>query len=97
MLIFSGRSRCELEDALAHLYLKTLSCPSDEPTRDRLHFGEFEFDRRHVTIDALRDELYSEMLEYWPEQQSEYLKTHTLRDITSYRILKPGETQYDDA
>ena len=22
-----------------------------------------------VTIDALRDELYSEMLEYWPEQQ----------------------------
>ena len=38
----------------ASRYLKTLSCPSDEPTRDRLHFGEFEFDRRHVPRAARR-------------------------------------------
>jgi mitogen-activated protein kinase 1/3/mitogen-activated protein kinase 6 len=97
MLKFSGRSRCLLDDALAHPYLKLLSCPSDEPTRARLSCLDFEFDRRQVTVDALRDELYTEMLTYWPELQSEYLKTHTLRDITSYRLLKPGETQYDDA
>jgi serine/threonine protein kinase len=96
LLKFSGHQRSTVEAALAHPYLATLHCPSDEPTRDELDPADFEFERRRVTVDALRDELYAEMLSYHPDLASEYLKTHTFRDITSYRMLDPGEPQYSD-
>ena len=38
-------------------YLVSLACPTDEPTRERLEPIHFEFERRRITLDALRDEL----------------------------------------
>jgi mitogen-activated protein kinase 1/3/mitogen-activated protein kinase 6 len=96
MLKFSGPPRCTVDFALRHEYLCTLSCPTDEPVREALESRLFEFERRRITLDALRDELYLEMLSYYPDLEAQYKAQHNFRDITSYRVLEPGETQYSD-
>ena len=38
-----------------HPYLDKLHCPEDEPTRDPLDTTDFEFERRKITLPALRE------------------------------------------
>jgi serine/threonine protein kinase len=96
MLRFSGAMRCTVVDGLAHQYLVSLACPTDEPTRERLEPIHFEFERRRITLDALRDELFREMLQYHPDLAATYYLNNELREMTSYRLLAPGENQYSD-
>lgn len=88
MLKFDPIDRVSCAQALAHPYLAQLHCPEDEPTRGPLDTSEFEFERRKVTLDALREELFNEMLAYYPEVKVASAKP---LDLGRFRLLEPGE------
>mmetsp|Transcript_24251 Transcript_24251/g.76551 ORF Transcript_24251/g.76551 Transcript_24251/m.76551 type:complete len:101 (-) Transcript_24251:214-516(-) len=67
MLQFSPRNRVAVPQALEHPYIGWLSVPEDEPTRDALEASDFEFERREVDTQALREELFQEALHYYPD------------------------------
>ncbi|KAJ6351018.1 hypothetical protein OIU78_007025 [Salix suchowensis] len=46
----------------------------EEPSRKRISKLEFEFERRKLTRDDVRDLIYREILEYHPEMLKEYLR-----------------------
>lgn len=100
MLRFDPEERIQVNAALMHGYLSQLHCPEDEPTRAPLETLEFEFERRKITEEALREELFAETLMYYPELLQRYIDeqaSHGSRhDITKYRLLEPGESQYSD-
>merc|ERR1712205_42665 len=97
-LHFDPDKRLRVQQALQHVYLSQLYCPEDEPTRPPLDTSEFEFQRRKVTIRALREELFLEALQYHPEKLQLYLQEQMQSgeryDIADYRLLDPGESQY---
>jgi mitogen-activated protein kinase 1/3/mitogen-activated protein kinase 6 len=95
-LVFLPAGRMTVSAALGHPYLASLSCPEDEPERAPLNPREFEFDRRKVDMELLRDEMYREMLEYYPELRDQFLAQTPLLDVLNYRLLEPGETQNED-
>jgi mitogen-activated protein kinase 1/3/mitogen-activated protein kinase 6 len=97
LLVFLPAGRKTVAEALGHPYLASLSCPEDEPNREPLDPREFEFDRRKVDIAVLRDEMYREMMEYYPETRDQYFAENTLLDVQSYRLLEPGEENHDDS
>jgi mitogen-activated protein kinase 1/3/mitogen-activated protein kinase 6 len=96
LLVFLAAGRKTVAEALEHPYLASLSCPEDEPVRTPLDAREFEFDRRKVDIGLLRDEMYREMLEYYPDLRDQFLAETPLLDVLSYRLLEPGETPHED-
>jgi hypothetical protein len=96
LLVFLPASRKTVAEALGHPYLASLSCPEDEPVRTTLDPRDFEFDRRKVNMELLRDEMYREMLEYYPELRDQYLSENQLLDVLNCRLLEPGETPHED-
>ena len=99
MIRWDPESRLSVEEAIMHPYLDKLHCPEDEPTRDALDTTDFEFERRKITLPALREEIFREALEHHPnvkEQYEQELKAGREKphDITQYRLLVPGESQY---
>lgn len=98
-LQFDPDKREEVTAALAHAYLAQLSCPEDEPTREALDTSDFEFERRKITIGALREELFLEAMRYYPEQWQRYAAEQrqqgNMYNIADYRLLNPGESQDD--
>jgi len=97
-LKFDPDKRVSVEQALKHPYLAQLYCPEDEPIRAPLDTSDFEFERRKITIKALREELFLETIRYYPEKWDKYLeeqtKTVSPYNIGDYRLLAPGESQY---
>mmetsp|Transcript_36892 Transcript_36892/g.59168 ORF Transcript_36892/g.59168 Transcript_36892/m.59168 type:complete len:406 (-) Transcript_36892:119-1336(-) len=97
-LLWDPRSRMSSEDALQHEYLASLHCPEDEPTCMALDTTKFEFERRKITCAALREEIFRETLQYYPdllrqvedEQMQLGLKEQS---ISQFRLLTPGESQ----
>jgi len=97
-LQFDPDKRISVANALKHEYLAQLSCPDDEPIRAPLDTSDFEFERRKITIKALREELFLEAMRYYPDKWEQYLKEQqelgNMYNIADYRLLAPGETQY---
>lgn len=97
-LQFDPDKRITVANALKHEYLAQLSCPDDEPIRAPLDTSDFEFERRKITIKALREELFLEAMRYYPDKWEQYLKEQqelgNMYNIADYRLLAPGETQY---
>ncbi|CAE8651208.1 unnamed protein product, partial [Polarella glacialis] len=97
-LRFDPEQRVPVTEALKLSYVSQLYCPEDEPTRGPLDTSDFEFERRKINIKALREELFLEVLHYYPDKQSQYLaEQHQLGqtyNVSSYRLLAPGEPQY---
>jgi len=96
-LQFDPDKRLTVADAMAHEYLEQLSCPDDEPTRAPLDTSDFEFERRKITIKALREELFLEAMHYYPEKWQQYVQEQAQTgdyNISDFRLLAPGETQY---
>merc|ERR1712039_392752 len=91
-------SRISVYEAIQHTYLEKLHCPEDEPTREPLDTSDFEFERRRITTIALREEIFREALYYYPDllkQLDREVAESGLRyDISQYRLLMPGESQY---
>lgn len=73
LLAFDPRDRPSAEEALADSYFKGLAKVEREPSAQPITKLEFEFERRRVTKDDVRDLIYREILEYHPQKLKEYL------------------------
>lgn len=104
-LRWDPESRTTVDEALQHPYLENLHCAEDEPIREPLDTSDFEFERRKITASALREEIFREALWYYPNLHAQFnqelLAKGAHYDISQYRLLNLGETQYssdeDDA
>jgi len=86
--------RVTVVQALEHPFMEVLHCPDDEPTRSPLNICDFEFERRKITLGALREEMFREALEYYPHLVEEGHRNGVPHDMSQYRLLAPGESQY---
>jgi len=97
-LQWDSEERVTVEEALQHTYLEMLHCPEDEPIREPLDTADFDYERRKMTSNALREEIFVETLNYYEDLKTQYAReqadSETPYDIRSYRLLVPGESQY---
>uniref|UniRef100_A0A7C8ZJQ7 mitogen-activated protein kinase n=1 Tax=Opuntia streptacantha TaxID=393608 RepID=A0A7C8ZJQ7_OPUST len=74
MLAFEPKDRPTAEEALADPYFKGLAKVEREPSAQPVTKMEFEFERRRVTKEDVRELIYREILEYHPKMLKEYLE-----------------------
>ncbi|XAR54615.1 Mitogen-activated protein kinase [Bertholletia excelsa] len=74
MLAFDPKDRPNAEEALADPYFKNLARVEREPSAQPVTKMEFEFERRRVTKEDVRELIYREILEYHPKMLKEYLE-----------------------
>eukprot|EP00403_Amphidinium_massartii_P000743 CAMPEP_0178379650 /NCGR_PEP_ID=MMETSP0689_2-20121128/5054_1 /TAXON_ID=160604 /ORGANISM="Amphidinium massartii, Strain CS-259" /LENGTH=403 /DNA_ID=CAMNT_0019999763 /DNA_START=41 /DNA_END=1252 /DNA_ORIENTATION=+ len=97
-LLFNPDDRHTVTHLLQHNYLAQLHCPEDEPDREPLDSTDFEFERRKIDLHAMRQEIFLEALNYYPQRRAQYLEEQRRSgkryNIANYRLLAKGETQY---
>jgi mitogen-activated protein kinase 1/3 len=59
------------EEALADPYFAGLHDPAREPTAEPISKLEFEFEKRKLTVEEVRELIYREVLEYHPQAKRE--------------------------
>ncbi|EPS61628.1 mitogen-activated protein kinase 14, partial [Genlisea aurea] len=74
MLAFDPKDRPNAEEALADPYFRNLARVEREPSAQPVTKMEFEFERRRVTKEDVRELIYREILEYHPKMLKEYLE-----------------------
>ncbi|MCO5606422.1 hypothetical protein L7F22_060610 [Adiantum nelumboides] len=74
LLAFDPKDRPSAEEALADPYFKGLAKVEREPSAQPISKLEFEFERRRVSKEDVRDLIYREILEYHPLVLKEYGK-----------------------
>ncbi|EEF45410.1 mitogen-activated protein kinase 15 [Ricinus communis] len=74
MLAFEPKNRPTAEEALADPYFKGLAKVEREPSAQPVTKMEFEFERRRITKEDVRELIYREILEYHPKMLKEYLE-----------------------
>ncbi|CAI0380557.1 unnamed protein product [Linum tenue] len=75
LLAFDPKDRPTAEEVrLADPYFNGLSNVDREPSSQTISKLEFEFERRKITKDDVRELIYREILEYHPQMLQEYLK-----------------------
>ncbi|KAG9450091.1 hypothetical protein H6P81_010056 [Aristolochia fimbriata] len=74
LLAFDPKDRPTAEEALADPYFRGLSNVDREPSTVPIPKLEFEFERRKLTKDDVRELIYREILEYHPQMLQEYLR-----------------------
>lgn len=94
MLSWDPAGRLSVEEALNERFFASLVCPEDEPTREPLDTGLFEFERRRITSLALRQEIFRECLCYYPEKLASFQEAvGGASELSRCRLLVPGEAQ----
>ncbi|CAN1335493.1 Mitogen-activated protein kinase 19 [Linum perenne] len=73
LLAFDPKDRPTAEEALADPYFRGLSKIEREPSCQPISKLEFEFERRRVTKEDIRELLYREILEYHPQLLKDYM------------------------
>jgi len=73
LLRFNPHNRPTASEALQNPYFSALHDPNNEPVRALLPISEFEFERRRITHSACQEELFREILQYYPKKRQEYL------------------------
>uniref|UniRef100_A0A5B7A744 mitogen-activated protein kinase n=1 Tax=Davidia involucrata TaxID=16924 RepID=A0A5B7A744_DAVIN len=73
MLAFEPKDRPSAEEALADPYFKNLAKVEREPSAQPVTKMEFEFERRRITKEDVRELIYRETLEYHPKMLKEFL------------------------
>ncbi|TKY44793.1 Mitogen-activated protein kinase 9 [Spatholobus suberectus] len=81
LLAFDPKDRPAAEEALSYPYFHGLSNVDREPSTQPISKLEFEFERRKLTKDDVRELIYREILEYHPQMLQEYLRGG---DLTSF-------------
>ncbi|CAH9096112.1 unnamed protein product [Cuscuta europaea] len=81
LLAFDPKDRPTAEQALADPYFKGLAKIEREPSCQQISKLEFEFERRRLTKDDVRDLIFREILEYHPQLLKDYLSGN---EATSY-------------
>ncbi|CDO98980.1 unnamed protein product [Coffea canephora] len=74
MLAFDPKDRPNAEEALADPYFRNLAKVEREPSAQPVSKMEFEFERRRITKEDVRELIYREILEYHPKMLKEYLE-----------------------
>ncbi|KAM0932974.1 putative mitogen-activated protein kinase CMGC-MAPK family [Dioscorea sansibarensis] len=74
LLAFDPKDRPTAEEALADPYFYGLANVEREPSTQAISKLEFEFERRKLTKDDVRELIYREILEYHPQMLQEYLQ-----------------------
>ncbi|XP_047080937.1 mitogen-activated protein kinase 13-like [Lolium rigidum] len=74
LLAFDPKDRPTAEEALADPYFGGLAKLKHEPWSHPISKLEFEFERRKLTKDDVRDLIYREILEYHPQMLHEYIE-----------------------
>ncbi|KAK4266427.1 hypothetical protein QN277_027350 [Acacia crassicarpa] len=74
MLAFEPKDRPTAEEALADPYFKGLAKVEREPSAQPVSKMEFEYERRRITKEDVRELIYREILEYHPKMLKEYLE-----------------------
>ncbi|CAN8312452.1 unnamed protein product [Cochlearia groenlandica] len=74
LLAFDPKDRASAEDALADPYFSGLSNSEREPSTQPISKLEFDFERKKLTKDDVRELIYREILEYHPQMLEEYLR-----------------------
>ncbi|CAL0323933.1 unnamed protein product [Lupinus luteus] len=74
LIAFDPKDRPTAEEALADPYFHGLSNVDREPSTQPISKLEFEFEKRKLTKDDVRELIYREILEYHPEMLEEYLR-----------------------
>nr|CAB3473668.1 unnamed protein product [Digitaria exilis] len=73
LLAFDPKDRPNAEQALAHPYFKGLAKVEREPSCQPITKMEFEFERRRVTKEDIRELIFREILEYHPQLLKDYI------------------------
>ncbi|ONK68522.1 uncharacterized protein A4U43_C05F12800 [Asparagus officinalis] len=73
LLAFDPKDRPTAEEALADPYFKGLAKVEREPSCQPITKMEFEFERRRVTKEDIRDLIFREILEYHPQLLKDYI------------------------
>ncbi|PON98564.1 Serine/threonine protein kinase [Trema orientale] len=73
LLAFDPKDRPTAEEALADPYFKGLAKVEREPSCQPISKLEFEFERRRVTKEDIRELIYREILEYHPQLLKDYM------------------------
>ncbi|GAV60670.1 Pkinase domain-containing protein [Cephalotus follicularis] len=73
LLAFDPKDRPTAEEALGDPYFKGLAKVEREPSCQPISKLEFEFERRRVTREDIRELIYREILEYYPQLLKDYL------------------------
>ncbi|CAN6452884.1 unnamed protein product [Victoria cruziana] len=73
LLAFDPKDRPTAEEALADPYFKGLAKVEREPSCQPITKMEFEFERRRVTKEDIRDLIFREILEYHPQLLKDYM------------------------
>ncbi|XP_020088837.1 mitogen-activated protein kinase 10-like isoform X1 [Ananas comosus] len=73
LLAFDPKDRPTAEEALADPYFKGLGKIEREPSCQPISKMEFEFERRRVTKEDIKELIFHEILEYHPQLLKEYL------------------------
>ncbi|XP_072983880.1 mitogen-activated protein kinase 9-like isoform X3 [Typha latifolia] len=74
LLAFDPKDRPSAEEALADPYFRSLANVDREPSSQPISKLEFDFERRKLTKDDVRELIYREILEYHPQMLQEYLR-----------------------
>lgn len=72
-IIVCNLSHFFLPQALADPYFKGLAKVEREPSAQPISKLEFEFERRRVTKEDIRELIYQEILEYHPQLLKDYM------------------------
>lgn len=73
LLAFDPKDRPTAEEALADPYFKRLAKADREPSCQPISKMEFEFERRRVTKEDIRELIFREILEYHPQLHKDYV------------------------
>ncbi|KAJ8763058.1 hypothetical protein K2173_023263 [Erythroxylum novogranatense] len=73
LLAFDPKDRPSAEEALADPYFKGLAKIEREPSCQPITKMEFEFERRRVTKEDIRELIFREILEYHPQLLKDYI------------------------
>ncbi|XP_022725751.1 mitogen-activated protein kinase 17-like isoform X2 [Durio zibethinus] len=74
LIAFDPNDRPSAEEALADPYFHGLANVNNEPSMKPISKFEFEFERRKLAEDDVRELIYREILEYHPQMLQEYLQ-----------------------
>lgn len=69
LLVFDPQERYDVEQALAHPYLRTLHFPEDEPAGPTISRHEFDFERVSLSTAELKEEILHEVELYMQQGQ----------------------------
>ncbi|CAA0824452.1 Mitogen-activated protein kinase 9 [Striga hermonthica] len=74
LIAFDPKDRPSAEEALLDPYFYGLANVEEEPSTQPISKFEFEFERRTLSKDDVRELIYREILEYHPQMLQEYLQ-----------------------